>query len=427
MAQTTQVTRQNRTLTVDFQDPSTYFELINDGKAFVEFIFAFILSLGFQLAHKTTCTGGGCLTRHSHYARVRLGGLTIWRIQCTSCQAVFTVLPHFALRYRRMSPDVARQALIATHGGLSLEWCATICPISPMALYRLICALGQHSLVTVLVKCHLSLPTYILADEKHSRCLTDRVYLPTIVSGRVIWHLGYSDAKSAAAFTASYGQFQQVALDHEPSYQVKGALTDGFDSTVSSMRTLFPGARLGFCLRHALNKLPDKLVGVPVSVRRGLRSKFHALLHRCRQRKSLRVVALGQRLRHFAHRIDTMVGEAHGERVRHWFATKKAGWYAVLADPKMPAMSTVLDQAHNAMDRKLFAMKGFHHPGGSQAAFLTGLAHLYNLIPYQRRALNAGKCGVEVEGGVLPTSDWLLNLQILTSGGYRCAPAPPNH
>src|SRR5262245_18620676 len=311
----------------------------------VEFVFAFILSLGFQLAHKTTCTGGGCLTRHSHYARVRLGGLTIWRIQCTSCQAVFTVLPHFALRYRRMSPDVAFQALIATHGGLSLEWCATICPISPMALYRLICALGQHSLVTVLVKCHLSLPTYILADEKHGRCLTDRVYLPTIVSGRVIWHLGYSDAKSAAAFTASYGQFQQVALDHEPSYQVKGALTDGFNSTVSSMRTLFPRARLGCCLRHALNKLPDSLVGVPVSVRRGLRSKFLALLHRCRQRKSLRVVALGQRLRHFANRIDKVVGQDHGERIRRWFEDKKAGWYAVLEDPQMPAMSTVLDHA----------------------------------------------------------------------------------
>src|SRR5499433_490243 len=279
MAQTTKATRQNRTLTVDFQDPSTYFELINDGKAFVEFVLAFLLSIGFQLAHKTTCTGGGCLTRHSHYARIRLGGLTIWRLQCTSCQAVFTVLPHFALRYRRMSPDVARQALIATHGGLSLEWCATICHISPMALYRLICALGHHSLVTVLVKCRLPLPAYLLADEKHSRCLTDRVYLPTIVSGRVIWHLGYSDAKSAAAFTASYGQFQQAALAHDASYQVKCVLTDGFDSTVSSIRTLLPGARLGFCLRHALNKLPHKLVGVSASVRQGLRSKFHALLH----------------------------------------------------------------------------------------------------------------------------------------------------
>jgi len=180
-----------------------------------------------------------------------------------------------------MSPDVARQALIATHGGLSLEWCAVVFNISPIALYRLVCALGQHSLVTVLVKCRLPLPTYILVDEKHRHCLTDRVYLPTIVSGRVIWHLGYSNSNSAAAFTQSYDVFQRAALEHEPSYQVQGALTDGFDSTVSSMRTLFPGTRLGFCLRHALNKLPDKLVGVPASVRRGLRAKFHALLHRC--------------------------------------------------------------------------------------------------------------------------------------------------
>jgi len=419
MHNTARQTRENRTITVDFQHEATYFQLLGDGKAFVECVIAFLLSLGFQLKHKATCSGGRCLTRHSHYARVRLGGLTIWRLQCTTCRAVFTVLPHFVLRYRQMRPEVARDALLATHGGLSLELCATICHISPMALYRLICALGHHRLVAVLTRCALPLPAYILADEKHSKCLTARVYLPTIVSGRVLWHLGYSDAKSVVAFTESYGQFQRAALEHEPSYQVRGTLTDGFDSTVNSMRTLFPKARLGCCLRHALNKLPDKLVGVSAAVRQGLRSQFHALLHWCRQRKSLRVVALGQRLRHFAQRIDATVGEAHGERVRHWFEAKKAGWYAVLADPKMPAMSTVLDQAHNTIDRKLFAMKGFHHPGGSQAAFLTGLAHLYNLIPYQRRALNAGKCGVEVEGGRMPTSDWMLNLQILTSGGFR--------
>jgi hypothetical protein len=93
----------------------------------------------------------------------------------------------------------------------------------------------------------------------------------------------------------------------------------------------------------------------------------------------------------------------------------------VLEDPQMPARSTLLDQAHNAMDRQWFAMKGVHHPGGSQAAFLTGLAHLYHLIPYPRRAKNAGFCGVEVEGGRVPTTDWMLNLQLLTSGGYRPA------
>jgi hypothetical protein len=81
-------TRDNRTITVDFRDEATYFQLLGNGKAFVELVVAFILSLGFQLAHKATCNGGWCLTRHSHYARVRLGGLTIWRVQCTTCKAV---------------------------------------------------------------------------------------------------------------------------------------------------------------------------------------------------------------------------------------------------------------------------------------------------------------------------------------------------
>src|SRR3954465_7121882 len=188
-------TRTNRTITADFQNQAPYLLRLGDGKAFVECVFAFLLSLGFQLAHKATCRGGGCLTRHSHYVRVRLGRITIWRVQCTMCKAVFTVLPHFVLRYRQMRPEVARDALLATHGGLSLEWCAVIGHISPMALYRLLCALGQQSLVTVLTRCSLPLPVYILADEKHSRCLTDRVYLPTIVSGRVLWHVGYSDSK----------------------------------------------------------------------------------------------------------------------------------------------------------------------------------------------------------------------------------------
>jgi hypothetical protein len=340
---------------------------------------------------------------------------------------VFTVLPHFVLRYRQMRPEVARDALLATHGGLSLELCAMICHISPMALYRLICAFGYQSLVTVLTRCGLPLPTYFLADEKHSHCLTDKVYLPTIVSGRVIWHLGYTEEASAAAFTQSYEVFQCAASQQEPSYRVRGVRTDGFDSTSKSMRTLFPGARLGTCLRHALLKLPKKLVAIASPVRKTLRTQFHTLLYRARQRKGLRVFALGQRLRHFVDHITATAGAANGERVRRWFQDKKAGWYAVLADPQMPATSTLLDQAHNAIDRKLFMMKGFHHPGGSQAAFLTGLAHLYNLIPYQRRALNAGKCGVEVEGGRLPTADWMLNLQILTSGGYQCAPAPPHH
>jgi hypothetical protein len=414
-----QPTRENRTITVDFRSEATYCQLLGNGKAFLECVLAFVMSLGLQLKHKATCRGGGCLTRHSHYVRIRLGDLTIWRIQCTTCKAVFTVLPHFVLRYRQMRPEVARNALLATHGGLSLELCAVICHLSPMALYRLVCAFGHQSLVAVLTRCGLALPVYFLADEKHSHCLRDNVYLPTIVHGRVLWHLGYTEDASAAAFTQSYGVFQGVALQQELSYRVRGILTDGFDSTVKSLRTLFPGARLGNCLRHALTKLPKKLAAIASPVRKALRSQFHTLLYQARQRRGLRVFALGQRLRRFADHVATTAGAVNGARLRRWVQDKKGGWYAVLEDPQMPVTSTLLDQAHNAIERKLFAMKGFHHPGGSQQAFLTGLAHLYNLVPYQRRAQHGGHCGVEVEGGTLPTRDWFLNLQILTSGGFR--------
>src|SRR5256885_5167902 len=211
MRNTGRQTRENRTITVDFHNEATYYQLLGDGKAFVECVLAFVLSLGFQLTHKATCGGGWCLTRHSHYVRVRLGGVTIWRVQCTRCTAVFTILPHVVLRSRQMRPEVARDALLATHGGLSLERCAVIGHISPMALYRLVCALGQQRVVTVLTRCGLPLPAYVLADAKHSHCLTAQVYLPTLVTGRVIWHLGYTKDARAAALTQSSAEFQRTA------------------------------------------------------------------------------------------------------------------------------------------------------------------------------------------------------------------------
>jgi hypothetical protein len=84
------------------------------------------------------------------------------------------------------------------------------------------------------------------------------------------------------------------------------------------MRTLFPGAHLGNCLRHALTKLPGKLTALAAPVRKALRSQLPTPLYRARQRKGLRVLALGQRLRHFADHVAATAGMANGERVRRW-------------------------------------------------------------------------------------------------------------
>src|SRR4029450_2442640 len=60
MQNTTRQTRENRTITVDFQNEATYFQLLGDGKAFVECVLAFILSIGFELTHEATCGSVTC-------------------------------------------------------------------------------------------------------------------------------------------------------------------------------------------------------------------------------------------------------------------------------------------------------------------------------------------------------------------------------
>jgi hypothetical protein len=313
---------------------------------------------------------------------------------------------------------VAKKALLATHGGLSLEWSATLLNLSPMAIYRLGCAFGRASLVVVLSRCQLPLPPYLLADEKHSHCLTEKVYLPTIVEGRVIWHVGYTEDKSAEAFEASYAQFQQATRMVEPAYQPQGILTDGFESTRKSLHHLFPTTPLGNCLRHATHRVSSKLKAVAQAMRDTLSEQFYTLFADRTHPQANQVRSLSQKLRRFAEKVGHLAGQANGERIRQWIARKKEGWYVLFRNPDLPAISTLLDQAHNALDRKLFMMKGFHHPDGNQRQFLVGLALLYNFVPYQRRAKNAHKCGVEIQGGKLPASDWFLNLQILTSGGF---------
>jgi len=354
--------RTNRTIVVDFQDEATYHSLRQDGRAFIEFVIAFIVSIGFQLKHKCDCPGGFRLTRHSHYMRVRLNGLVIWRIQCTHCKAVFTVLPHFVMRYRKMKPETAKQVLLATHGGLSLEYCAVLWNVSPMAIYRLMCAIGRTHLVAFLTRCKLPLPAYFHADEKHNHCLSQKVYLPTIVCGRVIWHLGYTTDKSAEAFEASYTQFQQDALEVEPSYRAQGILTDGFESTIKSIRTLFPEAAIGNCLLHAAMRILSKLRSVSKSTRQTLSYQLYQIFEQCREAEANNLRSLGQKLRRFCEKVTKTAGVANGETIRTWVRKKKSGWYTLFRDSQMPTTSTLLDQAHNAMARKLFMMKGFHPP-----------------------------------------------------------------
>jgi len=54
MRTTARQTRENRTITVDFQNEATYFQLLGDSKAFVECVVAFRLCLVYNLTLATS-------------------------------------------------------------------------------------------------------------------------------------------------------------------------------------------------------------------------------------------------------------------------------------------------------------------------------------------------------------------------------------
>ena len=169
---------------------------------------------------------------------------------------------------------------------------------------------------------------------KHSHCRTDKVYLPddclvAVCSGT--W--ATPRRRSAAALTQSYGSVSMRCL-------TAGAVrsgSKGFSPMASTARPKVCGpCSLGHASGTAcatLLKLPKKLAAITSPLRKALRTQFHTLWYRARQRTGLRVFTLGQRLRHFVDHVTATAGPANGERARRWVQDKKAGWYAVLARP----------------------------------------------------------------------------------------------
>jgi hypothetical protein len=110
------------------------------------------------------------------------------------------------MRYLSYRTEQVRDALIAYHGGLSFENCAICFNIATISLYRIICAFGKYSLSHILTKAAVPLPKHVQVDEKHTKCLGEKGYIPIVSSGHAIWHIDYVDYVDENVLEASYQQ-----------------------------------------------------------------------------------------------------------------------------------------------------------------------------------------------------------------------------
>ncbi len=409
----------NRTIIVDFGNEDQYQEIILDTKIFLEFVIAYILSLDFQLLHKSSCTGGNCLTRHSHYARVKCGGITIWRIQCKKCKAVFTVIPSFLIRYFSYRSEQVKKALIAYHGGLSLENCTICFNIKAMALYRIICTFGKYSLPSIFYKAGLTLPKNAQVDEKHTKCMGDKGYIPMLTCGHTIWHIDYVESLDNDTLESSYRKFSEETKVLDADYSPETITHDGFRSTINAMRNIFKKTAFLICWIHSCWSIAKLLK--PFSKEEGeqLSEKLFDALNKYHSKISLQCLSLRSWFSALLRKYKKILPEDLYESLKKWIKRRKPYFYTSMDYPLHLSFSFSLDHICNHLDRKLFNMKYFHCHESRKDRFLKGFALVHCLIPYQRFAKNAHKSPVQVDGAKLPHVDWFVSLSILTSGGYH--------
>ena len=343
--------------------------------------------------------------------------LTMRRIKLVTTQAVYQVRPDFALPYMVGLTDEVEKALYLRRFGVPFEALAYAFGREPSYWYRLYQSLGRLSLVGTTVKASDSIPVNLLADEKHSWLLGERVFIPTTVGSGCFLGVDIVGTAETPDLVRGYGGFREEARALNPGYQPETVNDDGWDPTQAAWKHLFPKIAIVLCFLHSVLDIQK----------------------RCRKTKDLWKKLTGRlwhvykapSKRHFAQRL---------RRLRDWaqrhvkkrsllqrllnLQGKKSQQFQVAYDyPDAARTSNMLDRLMNHQDRLLYSMQYFHGSEASARLYLRAMALLWNFHPYGRRTTAAApeRCSpFEDLNGFQYHENWLRNLLIAGSmNGHR--------
>jgi hypothetical protein len=95
-------------------------------------------------------------------------------------------------------------------------------------------------------------PPHLVADEKHTWWLGERVYVATTAAQECILGVGLAQDADAESLTQAYGEFQQEARALNPDYAPQSVNTDGWEAPQLAWQNLFPGITLMLCFLHTV-------------------------------------------------------------------------------------------------------------------------------------------------------------------------------
>ena len=334
--------------------------------------------------------------------------LRMRRIELVATGQVYQLRPEFVMPYMVGRTDEVEKGLYLRRYGVPFDALAYVFGRDASYWYRACQALGRCSIVGTTVKDPKLLPVNLIADEKHSWRLGERIYIPTTVAEGCFLGVDLVESAGTKALIEGYKSFQTEALALNPNYRPETVNTDGWEHTQTAWQTLFPGVQLILCFLHAV-------LGIRKCCRR-----TPALLQEVTSR--LWCIYKAPSKRQFSQRLRRIQEWAkkhvEPETVRQKLLNlkaKSAKFQTAYDFPDAYRTSNGLDRLMNYQDRVLYSMQYFHRSKNAARLQLRAMALLWNFHPYGSRTKSdnpARSSPFQDLNGFQYHDNWLHNLLI---------------
>jgi hypothetical protein len=337
------------------------------------------------------------------------------RLELKAPTEVFLGRPSFLMPSMVGRTAAVEKALYLRHWGVPFDALVYVFGRDAMYGYRAELALGRPTIVGSPVKQPEKLPAHVRADEKHTWALGQEVYVATTVGDGCILGATVTDAASADALEAAYGECAQEARALSPTYSPKTVCPDGWEGTQSAWRHLFPTVCIILCCLHSVLKIAERC-GRDRATRTLVLDRVWAVYNSCPRTQ------FSQRRRRLREWATAGLPEGALRQMVRKLCGKGPQFTRAYRFPGAHRTSNALDRLMNHQDRRLYAMHYLHGTPAAARLAMRAMALQWNFPPYgarTRRDDPTRRSPFHDLNGFEYHPHWLHNLLIASSRGGR--------
>lgn len=336
------------------------------------------------------------------------------RLRLHETQDVFTVAPAFVMPSMSGRGEDVEKALLLMRFHVPCWAIADVFGHDAMYWYRLQQGWGRCSLVGTTVKTAASLPTDLVAEEKHRWLKGERVSIATTAGQECLVGASVAQSASQPDLTRAYGVFtgEAQALDADDAPQT--VHTDGWQATQGAGKALLPKMTVILGFLHALLTMRDRATKAWREVFEQVQERVWEAYHASSTR------AFSQRLRRLRAWAEGVVPDAAMKTPTLDLCDKRAQFSQSYDHGSAHRPSNMVDRWMKFLDRA--CLNGQYFPGTCEAAEsrVRALALLGNFCPSSPSTVSkyhGQACPAERLNGKRYAENWLENL--LVSGSMN--------